>query len=45
VIVAGPRDEVLCALDQIGVPAGPVASVCDIVASEQVPEHGAVEDV
>jgi crotonobetainyl-CoA:carnitine CoA-transferase CaiB-like acyl-CoA transferase len=39
------RDEVLRVLDQIGVPAGRVASVRDIVASEQVQERGAVEDV
>lgn len=39
------RDEVLCVLDQIGVPAGRVATVRDIVASEQVQERGAVEDV
>ena len=39
------RDEVLRVLDQIGVPAGRVATVRDIVASEQVRERGAVEDV
>ncbi len=39
------RDEVLHVLDQIGVPAGRVATVRDIVASEQVRERGAVEDV
>ncbi|KAI9454945.1 CoA-transferase family III domain-containing protein [Russula earlei] len=39
------RDEVLRVLDQIGVPAGRVASVRDIVANEQVQERGAVEDV
>jgi crotonobetainyl-CoA:carnitine CoA-transferase CaiB-like acyl-CoA transferase len=42
---ARTRDEVLRVLDQIGVPAGRVASVRDIVASEQVQERGAVEDV
>jgi crotonobetainyl-CoA:carnitine CoA-transferase CaiB-like acyl-CoA transferase len=39
------RDEVLRVLDQIGVPAGRVATVRDIVSSEQVQERGAVEDV
>jgi crotonobetainyl-CoA:carnitine CoA-transferase CaiB-like acyl-CoA transferase len=39
------RDEVLRVLDQAGVPAGRVATVRDIVASEQVQERGAVEDV
>jgi crotonobetainyl-CoA:carnitine CoA-transferase CaiB-like acyl-CoA transferase len=39
------RDEVLRVLDQIGVPAGRVATVRDVVASEQVRERGAVEDV
>lgn len=39
------RDEVLRVLDQIGVPAGRVATVRDIVASEQVQERGAVEEV
>jgi len=39
------RDQVLHVLDQIGVPVGRVASVRDIVASEQVRERGAVEDV
>jgi crotonobetainyl-CoA:carnitine CoA-transferase CaiB-like acyl-CoA transferase len=39
------RDEVLRVLDETGVPAGRVASVRDIVASEQVQERGAVEDV
>ena len=39
------RDEVLRVLDQIGVPAGRVATVCDIVANEQVRDRGAVEDV
>lgn len=39
------RDEVLRVLDQIGVPAGRVASVRDIVESKQVRERGAVEDV
>jgi crotonobetainyl-CoA:carnitine CoA-transferase CaiB-like acyl-CoA transferase len=42
---ARTRDEVLRVLDQNGVPAGRVASVRDIVASEQVRERGAVEDV
>jgi crotonobetainyl-CoA:carnitine CoA-transferase CaiB-like acyl-CoA transferase len=42
---ARTRDEVLRVLDEIGVPAGRVASVRDIVASEQVQERGAVEDV
>lgn len=42
---ARTRDEVLRVLDQTGVPAGRVASVRDIVASEQVRERGAVEDV
>src|SRR5712691_8377484 len=39
------RNEVLRVLDQVGVPAGRVATVQDIVASEQVQERGAVEDV
>jgi len=39
------RDEVLRVLDQVGVPAGRVATVRDIVASEQVQERAAVEDV
>jgi len=46
-IVAWPsartRENVLCVLDQIGVPAGRVASVRDIVVTnEQVQERGAV---
>ena len=39
------RDEVLHLLDRIGVPAGRVASVRDIVTNEQVRERGAVESV
>jgi len=39
------RDEVLRVLDQVGVPAGRVATVRDIVASEQVRERGTVEGV
>lgn len=39
------REEVLRALEQVGVPAGRVATVRDIVANEQVRERGAVEDV
>jgi crotonobetainyl-CoA:carnitine CoA-transferase CaiB-like acyl-CoA transferase len=39
------RDEVLRELDQVGVPAGRVATVRDIFASEQVRERVAVEDV
>lgn len=39
------RDEVLRVLGQIGVPAGRVATVRDIVSSEQVQERGAVEEV
>jgi crotonobetainyl-CoA:carnitine CoA-transferase CaiB-like acyl-CoA transferase len=39
------RDEVLRALEQVGVPAGRVASVSDIVSSEQVQERGGVEEV
>ena len=42
---ARTRDEVLRTLDQIGVPAGRVASVRDIVCNEQVRERGAVEEV
>jgi crotonobetainyl-CoA:carnitine CoA-transferase CaiB-like acyl-CoA transferase len=42
---ARSRDEVLRTLDQIGVPAGRVASVRDIVCNEQVRERGAVEEV
>jgi len=42
---ARTRDEVLRVLDEIGVPAGRIANVRDIVASEQVRERGAVEDV
>ena len=42
---AHTREEVLRALDQIGVPAGRVASVRDIVTNEQVQERGAVEAV
>ncbi|KAI9441753.1 L-carnitine dehydratase/bile acid-inducible protein F [Lactarius indigo] len=42
---ARTRDDVLRALDQIGVPAGRVASVRDIVTNEQVRERGAVESV
>ena len=39
------RDDVLRVLDQIGVPAGRVASVRDIVTNEQVRERGVVESV
>lgn len=39
------RDDVLRVLDEIGVPAGRVASVRDIVTNEQVLERGAVESV
>ena len=39
------RDDVLRELDQIGVPAGRVASVRDIVTNEQVLERGVVESV
>ncbi|KAI9450275.1 CoA-transferase family III domain-containing protein [Lactarius psammicola] len=42
---ARTRDDVLRLLDQIGVPAGRVASVRDIVTNEQVRERGAVESV
>jgi len=42
---ARTRDEVLRVLDGVGVPAGRVANVRDIVASEQVQERSAVEDV
>ncbi|KAH8980754.1 CoA-transferase family III domain-containing protein [Lactarius hatsudake] len=42
---ARTRDDVLRTLDQIGVPAGRVASVRDIVTNEQVRERGAVEPV
>ncbi|KAH9174451.1 CoA-transferase family III [Lactarius sanguifluus] len=42
---ARTRADVLRALDQIGVPAGRVASVRDIVTNEQVRERGAVEPV
>jgi len=42
---ARTRDEVLRVLDEVGVPAGRVANVRDIVASEQVQERSAVEDV
>lgn len=39
------REDVIRVLDQIGVPAGRVASVRDIVTNEQVQERGAVESV
>ena len=39
------RDDVLRVLDEIGVPAGRVASVRDIVTNEQVLERDAVESV
>ena len=42
---ARTREDVLRVLDQIGVPAGRVASVRDIVTNEQVQERGAVESV
>lgn len=42
---AHTREDVIRILDQIGVPAGRVASVRDIVTNEQVQERGAVESV